>query len=118
MKKQIKEEENVTESTTENLTEEVTTLQTVNIDMDEATQRPLIVQKQPKMKKEDKINRLTLALRNLSERSRFLKDAIREQRKLLQVDISTLRKLRRKHLKKQKRKPKTNPVRKDKSESQ
>ena len=87
LKNQIEAENNKTESatenieeetTTENVTEETTTVQTDNVDMEKVTEQQTAVQKQSKQSKEDKIHKLTLALRNLSNKSRSLKDAIRK----------------------------------------
>ena len=106
-------ENNKTESVTESAAEETTTIQADNVDMEDVTEQPIAGQKQSKQSKEDKIHKLTMALRNLSNKSRLLKDAIRKQRVLLQADVATLRKLRRQNLRRQKNKPKVNLLRKE-----
>ena len=99
LKSQIKAE-NQTELPIEETTSELS-VETETIDTKEVEKQTLSGPTQSKKKEDGKIHQLTIALRNLTEKSRFLREAIKKQRKLLQADILALRKLRRKHLGKQ-----------------
>ena len=115
LKSQIKAE-NQTELPIEETTSELS-VETETIDTKEVEKQTLSGPTQSKKKEDGKIHQLTIALRNLTDKSRFLREAIKKQRKLLQADIFALRKLRRKHLGKQENAANTKTEKKEESRS-